>query len=207
MLPNQSLYQKSRVIAAKMPAVYHASDDSFLLEECIRTGDYAGRWAIDIGTGSGILLHVLSERFENVVATDIDLNSLRVCNKDVWTENTNVMFVCCSAASAIRARFDLVVSNPPYLPDEKDGIFRDAAVHGGRGGTEATAEFVKSALPLLATDGRILLVVSSFADQRALDAILAEKGLVRKKVKEKRIFYETLSVIELTRNGNGNDNE
>jgi release factor glutamine methyltransferase len=182
--------------------MYNPSDDSFLLEECIRTGDYAGRWAIDIGTGSGILLHLLSERFENVVATDIDFNSLLACNKDVWTEDANVMLVCCSAASAIRARFDLVVSNPPYLPDEKGGSFRDIAVHGGHGGTEATAEFVKSALPLLATDGRILLVISSFADQQALDAILAEKGLVRKKVREKRIFFEILSVIELTRNDN-----
>jgi methylase of polypeptide subunit release factors len=104
------------------------------------------------------------------------------------------MLVCCDAASAFAGRFDLIVSNPPYLPDDK---VRDTTVHGGPAGIESTVHFIESALPLLAHGGRMLLVVSSFADSFALDLLVKEKKMSKKVVKEKRLFYETLSIVEL----------
>jgi hypothetical protein len=54
-----------------------------------------------------------------------------------------------------------------------------------------------SALPLLARGGKMLFVVSSLADSSALDQLVQEKKMIKKVVKEKSVFYETLSVVEL----------
>lgn len=167
--------------------MYIPSDDTFLLADCIK--QYRGRWALEIGVGSGVLLNLLEKNFANVAGSDIDLGALQHCRG-----RSGAMLACCDAASAFAGRFDLIVSNPPYLPDDE---VRDKAVHGGPAGIEATIHFVRSALPLLARGGRMLLVVSSLADSSTLDQFVSEKKMSRKVVREKRVFYETLSVVEL----------
>jgi methylase of polypeptide subunit release factors len=106
------------------------------------------------------------------------------------------MLACCDAASAFSGKFDLIVSNPPYLPDDR---VKDPTVHGGHTGIETTMHFVESALPLLAKGGRMLVVVSSLADHSALGRLIAEKKMRKNVVKEKGLFYETLLVVELSR--------
>jgi hypothetical protein len=53
-------------------------------------------------------------------------------------------------------------------------------------------------MPLLAKDGRVLVIVSSLADASELDKFIAKEKMKKKTVKEKRLFYETLSVVELS---------
>ena len=168
--------------------MYVPSDDTFLLADCIE--QYHGQWALEIGLGSGILLNLLEKRFTNVAGTDIDLRSLQHCRG-----RSDAMLVCCDAASALVGTFDLMVSNPPYLPDDD---VKDIAVHGGPTGIETSMHFVESALPLLAIGGRMLLVVSSIADHSELDRMVEKKMLRKKIVKEKRLFYEKLTVVELS---------
>jgi release factor glutamine methyltransferase len=167
--------------------MYVPSDDTFLLADCIR--QYSGKWALEIGVGSGVLLNLLEKNFANVVGSDIDLRALEHCRG-----RSGAMLACCDAASAFAGRFDLIVSNPPYLPDDK---VKDTTVHGGPMGIEATIHFIRSGLPLLGRGGKMLLVVSSLADSSALDQLVQEKKMSKKVVKEKRMFYETLSVVEL----------
>lgn len=168
--------------------MYVPSDDTFLLADCIK--QYSGTWALEIGVGSGVLLNLLEKNFANVAGSDIDLRALEHCRG-----RSGAMLACCDAASAFAGRFDLIVSNPPYLPDDK---IKDTTVHGGPKGIEVTIHFIQSALPLISHGGKILLVVSSLADSSALDRLLEEKLMSKKVVKEKRIFYETLSVVELS---------
>jgi release factor glutamine methyltransferase len=166
------------------------AEDTQLLAECVR--NYRGKWALEIGIGSGTVAQALAENFDSVTGSDIDLASLKYCYK---SKNNAIALVCCDAASAFRGKFDLIVSNPPYLPDD---TVKDATVHGGPKGIEKTIHFIKSALPLLADGGRILVLVSSLADQSLLDLFVQERKLKKKVVKEKVLFYERLSVLELT---------
>ena len=144
--------------------------------------------------GSGIILEALEDRFESVAGTDIDLEALRSCKG-----KSRPLLVCCDAASAFvpERRFDLIISNPPYLPADESVI--DRTVHGGPSGIEETINFIMSALPLLGEGGRILVVTSSLADSTELGKLEARENLKRKLIKEKKLFYETLSVIELSR--------
>lgn len=169
--------------------MYMPSDDTFLLADCIT--EYFGMQALEIGVGSGHLLRLLEKNFARVVGSDIDLRALEHCKG-----KSGAMLACCDAASAFEGKFDLIVSNPPYLPDDR---VRDTTVHGGPEGIEVTIHLIESALPLLARDGRILFVVSSLADSSALDRFVMEKNLRNSVIKEKRLFYETLSAVELRR--------
>ena len=172
--------------------IYAPSEDSFLLAECVRL--YRGKRALEIGVGSGIILEALEDHFESVAGTDIDLEALRSCRG-----KSRTLLVCCDAASAFapKNRFDLITSNPPYLPADERVV--DRTVHGGPSGIEATVNFIMSALPLLGESGRILIVTSSLADSTELGNLEARENLKRKLIKEKKLFYETLSIIELSR--------
>ena len=175
--------------------MYTPSDDTFLLADCIR--QYYGGLALEIGVGSGLLLKILERNFEYVAGSDIDLTALQHCKQQKIT-SANVLLVCCDAGSAFGIRkFDLIVSNPPYLPND-DNNTRDPAVNGGPTGIEITVHFINSALPLLAGEGKMLIVVSSFTNSSALDKVIVENKMHKKILKKKRLFYETLSIIELS---------
>ena len=181
--------------------MYAPSDDTFLLADCI--SQYSGTWALEIGVGSGLLVDILEKNFTYVVGSDIDLQALQYCKQQKISSPSNVLLVCCDAGSAFGiGKFDLIVSNPPYLPNEDGNIninnILDPTVHGGPTGIEATIHFIKSALPLLARDGKLLIVISSLANSSALDKMVLENNIYKKIVKEKRLFYETLSIVELS---------
>jgi release factor glutamine methyltransferase len=178
--------------------MYAPSDDTYLLADCIR--QYNGRRALEIGIGSGFLLSILEKNFAYVAGSDIDLQALQHCRQQTTTTtSSNVLLVCCDAGSAFGiGTFDLIVSNPPYLPNDDCYNIRDPTVHGGPTGIETTVHFINSALPLLAWNGKMLIVISSFADSWALDNVVLENRMRKKIVKEKRLFYETLSIIELS---------
>ena len=177
--------------------MYAPSDDTFLLADCIRQNN--GRRALEIGVGSGLLLDILEKNFTYVAGCDIDLPALQHCKqKKTTTSSANILLVCCDAGSAFGIdKFDLIVSNPPYLPNDEDNIL-DPTVYGGPMGIEATVHFINSALPLLAGDGKLLIVISSVANSSALDKVVLENNMHKKVVKEKRLFYETLSIVELS---------
>jgi release factor glutamine methyltransferase len=177
--------------------MYAPSDDTFLLADCIR--QYSGRRALEIGVGSGLLLDILEKNFAYVAGSDIDLQALQHC-KQQKISSAHVLLVCCDAGSAFgTGKFDLIVSNPPYLPNDNNSNNNILdPVHGGPTGIEATVHFINSALPLLAGDGKLLIVISSFANSSALDKVVLENNMHKKVVKEKRLFYETLSIVELS---------
>jgi release factor glutamine methyltransferase len=187
--------------------MYVPSDDTFFLADCIR--QYSGTWALEIGVGSGFLLRILEKNFAYIAASDIDLEALQHSKQQ--KKPSKALLVCCDAASAFGGvKFDLIVSNPPYLPEDDDEeeednknnnnidhSIRDLTVHGGPKGIETTIHFIHSALPLLARDGKMLFVTSSLADSSALDNVIQQEKLHKKVIREKRLFYETLYIVEL----------
>jgi release factor glutamine methyltransferase len=171
--------------------LYLPSDDSILLS--ISVSRYAGESALEIGAGSGIILKALHESFKIVVGTDIDRKSLKHCKDNLAKD---IFLVCCDAASPFRCKFDLIVSNPPYLPMEGDEK-KDPAIHGDSNGIETTLNFIKSATSVLAEKGKMLIVVSSLSKNAKIDELIARMKLKRRLIGEKRLFFETLTIIQL----------
>lgn len=171
--------------------MYLPSDDSIFLANIVSR--YHGILALEIGTSNGIILRELSKNFRVVVGTDIDFNSL----KHMLMMSRNERVICCDAASALHnVNFDLIVSNPPYLPSKLTHV--DKSVDGGRTGIEVTIHFLTSALDKLTGDGKILVLVSNLSDTCKLDRFVTKNNLIMKKIAQKDLFYETLQIIELT---------
>jgi release factor glutamine methyltransferase len=190
--------------------LYLPSEDSILLADCLK--DYSGDMALDIGVGSGIITQSLCENFKKVVGTELAFEILKKSKEDV-VSNTSMdsekklknergfELVCADAASAFRYNiFDLVVSNPPYLPEDYDneGLkIHDEAVYGGKSGIEVTLKIIKSALTTLKREGKLVITVSSLSNISPLRELLELLNLNMKKIVEKRLFFETLSVVEI----------
>ena len=170
--------------------MYKPNLDSYLLIDSIK--NYFGHSALEIGTGSGIVSEFLSRYFKNVVSTDIDFNSLLYCKINT---NSKINLICCDATKAIYSKFDLIVSNPPYLPNDP---FYDKTIHGGITGIEKTIHFIESGITNLKKDGYIILIVSSLSGTLKLDDFIYKKKLHKKIINKKKLFSETLYVYELS---------
>jgi release factor glutamine methyltransferase len=174
-------------------SLYLPSDDTYLLLSCLE--GYRGRSALEIGTGSGIILNELCKRFSTVVGTDIDFKSLLFCNQ---TSGKAASLICCDAANALssREKYDLIISNPPYLPVDKTEI-QDRAIHGGITGSDVAIGFVRSAINLLSKTGVILILLSNLSNLPKFHKEITSLGLFRRTISRKKLFFDSLSVEEL----------
>ena len=92
--------------------IYEPSDDSFLLQKYVKK--YASGKVLDIGTGSGIQTLTALENTKYVLASDINLEAV----KKVRTLGINV--IKSDLFSSIKGKFDLIIFNPPYLPEDRN---------------------------------------------------------------------------------------
>ena len=172
--------------------MYLPSDDSIFLSNIVN--HYHGYLALEIGTSSGIILEELSKNFRIVIGTDIDFDSLKH-SQNVLKNNR---LICCDAASAIRSiKFDLIVTNPPYLPNNPNHI--DKTIDGGPTGIEVSIYILTSVLDKLSDKGKILIVVSSLSEKKKLENFISENNLLMKQVSQKDLFYESLEIMEISK--------
>lgn len=123
----------------------------------------------DIGTGSGAillaLLHEIPDAFG--VGTDLSLSALDTAKGNAAALGLagRAAFVACSYAAALRGPFDLIVSNPPYIPSgeiPKLGIeVREhdphLALDGGNDGYDAYRALIPQAAERLAPGGALIV--------------------------------------------------
>jgi release factor glutamine methyltransferase len=106
---------------------------------------FAGKPArlVDIGTGSGCLAIALKLEEPNLVvtATDISEAAIQTAKDNAKALHSDVEFLVGDMLSPLQGRmFDILVSNPPYIPAEEvvDPIIRDhephVALFGGEDG-------------------------------------------------------------------------
>lgn len=172
--------------------MYFPSDDSIFLSNIVN--QYHGQLALEVGTSSGIILKELSKNFRIVIGTDLDHNSL-IHSQSILK---NHRLICCDATSALHnVKFDLIVTNPPYLPNNPNHV--DKTIDGGPSGIEVSIHILTSALDKLTKAGRLLIVVSSLSDKKKLERFIVENNLVMKQIAKKNLFYESLEIMEISR--------
>lgn len=124
----------------------------------------------DIGTGSGaIALAIKKERPDvEVWATDCSAEALCVARENAERLGLSVNFVEGHLGEPIRsmAPFDVVVSNPPYIPtDVIDTLSPEVrheprlALDGGKDGFSLVRELVSKACEILSTRGALALEI------------------------------------------------
>jgi release factor glutamine methyltransferase len=170
-------------------AVYAPAEDTAALSRVLRS--YHGGKCLEIGFGSGAVLQTLVPNFDLVVGTDLT----SVSEASVARGEAEVVLAD-RATCFMDATFDLVASNPPYLPS--DGI-GDRTVDGGKGGLEVPMRFLEEALRVIKPDGRIVMLLSDEADLEAFKRTCSERGLTVEEKQKTGVFFEELVVYEIRR--------
>lgn len=172
--------------------IYEPAEDSFLLEKEVRKRA-KGKNVLDVGTGSGIqTLAARKAGAREVVAADIDGKAVNELKKK------GINCVKSDLFSNVNGKFDLIVFNPPYLPeDEREDAESAVATSGGKKGDEIIVRFLRAAGEHLTEAGKILLVVSSLTPLERIEKILKEKKMKKKIVTSEKFFMEKLEVWEI----------
>lgn len=162
-----------------------------LVELALTIVDRGGRrdrplLVVDLGTGTGALLLALLSELPGAtgIGTDCSGAALAVARSNARRcgHADRALFAVCDYGSALQAPFDLVVSNPPYIPTAQiaalDADVRDydppGALDGGADGLDAYRAIAADARRLLGSTGT--LVVELGAGQEPDVAALFERA-------------------------------
>ncbi len=171
--------------------VYKPAEDTFLLLDVLEEIDELPEKVLELGTGTGIIAIYCAKRGSEVIATDINEKALALAEENARLNGVDkkIKFVESNLFENVKGRFETIVFNPPYLPEEEP---RDIALDGGEKGYELSKLFLKDLGKHLKQGGRCYLLLSS------LD--LPEKLLKpyrHKILAEKSFFFEKLYVFEI----------
>lgn len=125
---------------------------------------------LDIGTGSGCIAVTLQKRLSKAVVTVTDISeaALTVARRNAEKHGAPVEFLMGSLFDPVAGRrFDLVVSNPPYIPTADirslDQEVRDydptAALDGGSDGLDIYKTLIPASVEHLNPEGWLLVEI------------------------------------------------
>ncbi len=182
--------------------VYQPAEDSQLLLEAARESLAPGDTVLEVGTGSGyVAAELLASHDGWIVGSDINP---KAC---LAARGRGVEVVRADLVEPFRADvFDMVVCNPPYLP-EHDAASRDdwmeVALIGGESGRVVIEAFLECVGRVLASEGTVLLLASSLAGLDEIEARATAAGFRIDEVARESFPFETLVVFELRRDATG----
>ncbi len=179
-----------------MTLIYSPEDDSYLLSKTLK--EILPRQIkknpflkfLEIGSGSGIQLETAFSsgvKKENIFSVDINSDAVLACKNLGFNSIQSDLFL------KVKGKFDLIVFNPPYLPeDEIEPDDSKLITTGGKTGSELINKFLVQSKKHLSKDGKILLLVSSLTKK------INWAGYKKKLLSKKKIFFEELKVYELS---------
>lgn len=134
---------------------------------------------LDVGTGTGALALGFKKARPGagVTATDLSPEALTLARENAALNSLDVTFVQGHLLAGLRGPFDLIVSNPPYLPDaDREGadpevrFDPDLALYAGPDGLDMARPLAVEAQATLTPGGGLLLEL----DPRNAAAFAAE---------------------------------
>ena len=173
-----------------MSEIYQPAEDSYLMIEVLKKEIHDKELKfLEIGCGSGIILENMQKfgiKKENIFAVDINKKAVEYC------KTLGFNCVHSNLFEKVKSKFDIIVFNPPYLPEDlREPKDSRLATTGGKKGSEIINKFLKEAKKFLNENGKIFLLTSSLT--KGIKWIGYDKKLLEKK----KLFMEELSVWEL----------
>jgi len=159
-------------------------DTEVLVEEVSRVAE--GKRVLDLCTGTGCILLSLAKlcSLSRAVGTDISAGAVETARKNAMRLEAEAEFFCGDLFSAVpKERFDIIVSNPPYIPSavietlmpevkEHEPV---SALDGDTDGLRFYREICKNASKYLTSRGKIFFEIG--CEQGAdVSALLEENG-------------------------------
>jgi len=165
-----------------LPGVFRPRSDSWMLARHACALLRPGASVLDLCTGSGaIAVAAAGCGAGAVTAVDVSRRSAATVKINAWLNRVRVRALRGDLFAAVPGeRFDLVVSNPPYLPAEDDALPAHGparAIDAGTDGRMLLDRICAEAPAHLRPGGAVLLVHSSIIGIERTVELLARGGL------------------------------
>ncbi len=172
-------------------------DTELLVEETLKLFNVNSKLnMLDIGTGSGcILLSILNER-KNFFGTGIDISKKAInvarFNAKMHQLSNRVKFYNSDVDKFLIGKYDLVVSNPPYIKrqdlkylevDVKE-FEPKLALDGGKDGFSKITKVISKTSTLLKRNGRFILEIGFGQKKKILSILKQSNFFINKVVKD-----------------------
>jgi len=133
-----------------------------------------------------------------IVSSELNRKASEFAKKNVKMNKVeDYVDVISGDSRKIKGKFDLIIFNPPYLPEHpKEDRETKRVVCGGKKGYETIERFLKQAKKHLNKNGEVLFVFSSLTNKSKVDEILRRCKYRFKCLEEEKCFYEILYVYE-----------
>lgn len=159
-------------------------ETELLVEAALERAPRDGR-VIDIGSGSGCVAITLERERPDlrVFSVDRSVEALAVASANCRRLESRVAFAASDLLSAVNGPFDVIVSNPPYVPrGEYEVLSTEVRIHEprialtpGPSGLEIIERIYDEASSRLAPDGYVILEVG-YGQEAAIRALIERKG-------------------------------
>lgn len=159
-------------------------DTETLVEEALKI-TRPGMKVLDMCTGSGCILISILKNVVDVegYGYDISKQAIKVAKENAKLNNVNATFERSDLFEEVVDRFDIIVSNPPYIPTDVIGVLMPEvavyepiqALDGKEDGLHFYRRIVAAAPEYLNPNGRLLFEIGH--DQgEAVSALMTETG-------------------------------
>ena len=170
-------------LRAQPGALIPRNDTETLCEQALARMQGRER-VLDLCTGTGALAIAIALRFSGaqVTAADISADALAVARQNIADTGARVTLRQGDLFAAVAGeRFDIIVSNPPYITAEEMADLQPEvrrepalALYGGLDGLDFYRRIAREAPDYLSPGGWLLLEIGS-AQAEAVSALLAER--------------------------------
>lgn len=142
---------------------------------------------VDVGTGSGCLAVAIAHALPSVLALAVDVSAaaLEVARRNAARHavEDRVTLLQADVLDGVKGRFDLIVSNPPYVPEADAAVMQEdvvryepyTALFGGRSGFEVIERLLEQSADHLAPGGQ-LIVEFGFGQAEQIRALAEGAG-------------------------------
>ena len=134
-----------------------------------------GNSVLDLCTGSGALAIAIYKELEKsnrkvkMTAVDISADALELAKENAAENEADILFIQSDLFSRIRGRFDIIISNPPYIPTaDIDTLQREVkdyephlALDGGADGLDIYRRIAADASKYLNRGGTLIMEVGA----------------------------------------------
>ena len=172
-------------------------DTEIIIEEILKIFKKNQKKSIlDIGTGSGCIIISLANELPKIYGTAIDISKKAInvakFNAKMHQLKNRIKFYNSSVDNFFKGKYDLIVSNPPYIDNlkikylEKDVVGFEPLVSliGGQDGASVLNKVIKKSSSLIKIGGKLVLEIGYNQKYIVTDLLMKKKFHINKIVKD-----------------------
>ena len=184
-------------------------ETELLVEKLVNIFKKKRVFILDIGTGTGcILISLISEILHSRgIGVDISKKALQMAEKNSckFKVKNKIKFCHTSFAHIFNKKFDLVVSNPPYIKSAQiNGLEEDikcyeprVALDGGNDGLDVIKKVIYKSNEILKINGTLALEIGNNQYKQVSNILLKNKFRIIKKIRDYRENIRCLISIKI----------